>query len=124
MSFEEAISTAGVSKPDIVKWREAKIFAGVEDETTYKGYIILTKEELMFVRSKKRFSSTKVMYRVPVKKIKKIQKIRIFGRVMISANLADKDSGFFKKMFSGKNAQFKIDDADTFIAKVEKEMKE
>jgi len=121
MSFKEAIEKVGIKEKSIIDWRDAKLVSSSgEENTRYKGYIILTKDRLIFVSEKGFLKSIKKMYDMPVSKIKKISKFPLSKNFMVFANVADKKSGFFKKMFSGRNAQIKLSNGKSFFDKVRK----
>jgi hypothetical protein len=125
MSFEDCLDKAGIKKSDLIEWKKAKIIKsrgrdeqGFEIEDKYKGYILITKDRFVFVKDKGLITGLKIMYDVPLKKITNINKVSLIHRIKVSANISDKDSGFFKKLFSGRSAMFDVGGAGDFIKKV------
>lgn len=120
MSFKESIEKVGVDESSIVDWREGKFYSSGEDSFGYKGYVILTKDRLIFVSKKGFLRSIQKKYDMPVTQIQKITKLPLMKRYTFFANTAEKDAGFLKKMFSTKNAEIDIQDGKTFIEKIRK----
>ncbi len=121
MSFKEAIEKSEIKEEGIIDWREAKLVSYSGDENIrYKGYVILTKSNLIFISEKGFLKSIKKMYDIPISKIKKISKLPLTNTYMILANTADEKSGFLKKMVSGRNAQIKLGNGKSFFGKVRK----
>ena len=125
MSFDDCLNKAQLSKADLVEWKEAKIIIsngmdqdGYEQESKYKGFILISKNKFIFVRDKGFITGTKIMYNVPLNKINNINKISLIHRIQINANVSEKTSNFLKKMFSGKNAKFDIKNANEFVTKI------
>ncbi|MDD5417614.1 MAG: hypothetical protein PHW96_01865 [Candidatus Nanoarchaeia archaeon] len=120
MGFEDAVSKAGLTKDKIIDWRQGRLQEGGEDGGFFKGYAFLTKDSFIFVKDKQFLSGARIMFKIPVKKIKSIKKT--LGMVYLSGNTADKDSNILKKIFSTKSAFMKLDNADSFITKIKELM--
>ena len=119
MAFDDAIQKVNVPSGDVLEHRDAKLFQSQGEEgVNYAGYLVLTKDKLLFVSEKGLLTQAKIRYEVPVLKIQRISKLPLVNQYMIFANTAEKQAGFFKKMFSSKNAQLSIKDAKSFFEKM------
>ncbi len=111
MQLDEALSVVKIGKEDLIDFRDAKI---LDDEISYKGHIILSKNELIFIKKK----ASKAMFRIPVSKIKSLKKIPIMNLVLLSANVSEEGAGFLKKLFGRRDKKISMNDPKSFIEKV------
>ena len=123
MSFQETIIKAGINESEIIEYREAKIDENASGETgtVFKGYLILTKDRLMFVSKKGLLKSVRKRFDIPVDKIKKISKFPLSKTWSFQANLAEEGAGALKRFFKQKTVHVKIEDGESFVGKI-KEM--
>jgi len=121
MSYTGTICKAGINEGSVAAWRDAKFYGSSgEDSVTYKGYLLLTEQRLVFVSKKGFLKPIKIRYDVAVSKIKRISKLPLTNQFIIYANTAEKESGFIKKMFSSKNAHVHMKDGKSFIDEIVK----
>ena len=121
MSYRDTIRKAGIDEDRIIDWRDAKFYGSSgEDSVGYKGYLLLTKERLIFVSKKGFLKPVKIRYDVALSNIQRISKLPLTHQFIISANTAEKDSGFIKKIFSSKNAQVHMKDGKSFVDEIAK----
>ncbi len=119
MAYKEAIQKVGIDESDVIDWRDAKFYGcNGEDAINYPGYIILTKDKLIFVSKKGFFRSVRKRYEVEVSQIKKISKLPLMKQFVIYANTTKEGAGFLKKLFKSKNAQIYMKEGKSFVEKI------
>jgi hypothetical protein len=117
--IEDILKFANINKSDIIDSREGKYIENDGDSgRSYNGFLILTKNQLIFISKKGLLTAMKKRYEIEVSKITKIFKFPLMRTYAIYANTADKDAGFFKRMFKSKNAQVKIKEGKFFFNKL------
>ena len=123
MSFQETIKKAGINEAEIIEWRKAKIDENAFGETgaIFRGYLILTKNRLMFVSKKSLLKSVRKRFDISLDKIKKISKFPLSKRWSFQTNLAQEGDGALKRFFKQKTIQVKIDDGEGLVETI-KEM--
>ena len=119
MAYKDAIQKVGIDESDVIDWRDAKYYGcNGEDAINYPGYVILTKDKLIFVSKKGFLRSAKKRYDVEVSQIKKISKLPLTKQFVFFANTAKEGAGFLKKLFKSKNAQIYMKEGKSFVEKV------
>ncbi len=115
MDFEKAINDTNIKKNEIIDWRKAKIISS--GDMRLSGFLILLKNKLVFLKKKVLGSYVKT-YEIELSKISKINKLTFMRHYVFYANKAEKDAGFFKKLFSSKNMQVFMKDGKPFVKKI------
>ena len=119
MAFKDALQEVGIAESCVIDWRNSKLYqSSGEDTVAFSGYMVLTKDRLLFVSEKGFLKPIKIRYEIDISKIRNISKILLTNRFLIAANTAEEGSGFFKKLAGSKNAQVSVKDGKEFFEKV------
>ena len=109
------LESLDIEREDLVGQWEARI--DVDYSTGLKGLLLLTKDEVLFVREGTRLEKLKKSWRVPISRIKWASKLPLSSHVQISLK-APEGGGLMRKLVEQRERMFKIKDPKSFIEKL------
>ena len=108
---EEILQKLNIDKDKLVGiWQAEEI----DEYWKEKGFLVLTKEELIFVYSN---NLSKPKVRVKLEQLKGVKKLPLLG---IEISWKSEGGGFLKKIFGGGRLMLKIPESESFLSQIKK----
>ena len=101
-------------------WPAKEVTSGEDYGKNIKGNLAVGKEEIIFYADKFFSSKSKEWRRIPIRGIKSIHHIPIFNMTTIRYNRKPEKTGFFSRIFNGRNVSYKIFNRKSFIENIKK----
>ncbi len=106
---------------NIIGYWDAKEHDNSDDYSKrIKGSLALSKDEIVFFRYAAISGNPKKWRTIPLNGIKSITRIPIFSLIMIKYNRKPGKTGFFSKVFNGRNISYKISNWQSFIENIKR----
>lgn len=110
------LESLNIKMEDLAGQWEARI--DVDVSAGFKGLLLLTRDELTFVREGIPLEKLKESWKVPLSQIKSAAKLPLSNRVTITYNAAPEGAGLMKRFVGRKERWFGIKEAKSFIKKI------